>query len=120
VLGVARILVVDDEPDLRFILRRVFEREGHEVIEAGDGAAALRSIRHAPPDLIVTDMMMPVMDGVELIQRLRGEPSTAATPILAVSGDPQVAGAADAVIAKPYLWQDVAVAAAALLERDGR
>jgi CheY-like chemotaxis protein len=99
---VARILVVDDEPAQRFTLRRIFERAGHQVTDAGDGAAALRAVREWAPDLVVTDMMMPVMGGGELIRRLRSEPATAGIPILAASGDPQLAADADAVIAKPY------------------
>ena len=70
----SRILVVDDEPDERFLLRRMFEREGYEVLDACDGAAALAIVRESPPDLILTDMMMPVMDGAELIRRLRERP----------------------------------------------
>ncbi|HET6483408.1 MAG TPA: response regulator, partial [Actinoplanes sp.] len=61
---------MDDEPDLRYVLRRVFERAGHEVVDAGHGAAALEMVHRSPPDLVVTDMMMPVMGGVELIRRL--------------------------------------------------
>jgi CheY-like chemotaxis protein len=99
---VARILVVDDEPAQRFALRRIFERAGHEVTDAGDGAAALRAVRETPPDLVVTDMMMPVMGGSELIKRLRGKPATAGIPILAASGDLHHAIDADAVISKPY------------------
>jgi len=63
-----RILVVDDEPDLRFILRRIFERAGHEVADAGHGADALVCLRESLPDLVVTDIMMPVM------RRLRADP----------------------------------------------
>jgi CheY-like chemotaxis protein len=103
----ARILVVDDEPDLRFILRRCFERAGHEVVDAGHGAAALEVVRGRLPDLVVTDMMMPVMSGVELIERLRADPTTAAIPIVAVSGDPHLAGAADAILDKPVLATDI-------------
>ena len=55
----SRVLVVDDEPDMRFILRRIFERAGHEVTDAGDGVAALREAEQARPDLVITDMMMP-------------------------------------------------------------
>jgi DNA-binding response OmpR family regulator len=54
------------------------------------------------PDLVVTDMMMPVMGGDELIRRLRCEPATAGIPILAASGDTHLAAGADAVIPKPY------------------
>jgi CheY-like chemotaxis protein len=117
---VARILVVDDEPAQRFLLRRIFERAGHEVTDAGDGAAALRAVRESPPDLVVTDMMMPVMGGDELIRRLRCEPATAGIPILAVSGDPHLAVDADAVIPKPYKWEDLTKIADGLLrERRG-
>jgi CheY-like chemotaxis protein len=115
----ARILVVDDEPAQRFALRRIFERAGHVVTDAGDGAAALRAVRESPPDLVVTDMMMPVMGGGELIKRLRGEAATAAIPILAASGDPHLAVGADAVIAKPSKWEHLTKVADGLL-RDGR
>jgi CheY-like chemotaxis protein len=116
---VARILVVDDEPAQRFALRRIFERAGHEVIDAGDGAAALRAVRESPPDLVVTDMMMPVMGGNELIRRLSLEPATAGIPILAASGDPHLAVGADAVIPKPYKWEHLTKVAEGLL-REGR
>ena len=101
----SKILVVDDEPAQRFLLRRIFERAGHEVTDAGDGAAALQAVGESPPDLVVTDMMMPVMGGAELIRRLRCDPATAGIPILAASGDPHLADGADAVMAKPYAWQ---------------
>ncbi|MBG0566730.1 response regulator [Actinoplanes aureus] len=114
-----RILVVDDEPDLRFLLRRIFTRAGHEVTEAGDGVAALASIVQAPPDLVVTDIMMPVMDGVELIRELRADPATTAIPILAVSGDWQLAVDADVALAKPC-QRDELLAAAERLLREGR
>jgi CheY-like chemotaxis protein len=114
---VSRILVVDDEPDQRFLLRRIFERAGHEVTDAGDGAAALRMARESAPELVVTDMMMPVMDGAELIRCLRGEPATAHIPVLAASGDCHLAGAADAVVAKPYDWHHLLAVADALLKK---
>jgi CheY-like chemotaxis protein len=91
-----RILVVDDEPDQRFMLRRIFERAGHEVSDAADGAAALASVRDSPPDRVVTDLMMPVLDGAELIRHLRCEPATAGIPILAASADIHLAGALNA------------------------
>jgi CheY-like chemotaxis protein len=110
-----RIFVVDDEPDLRYIQRRIFERAGHEVTEAGHGATALEAVRVSPPDLVVTDMMMPVMGGADLIRQLRADPATARIPILAVTGDAHLAVDADAVLAKPYRPAELVAAANALL-----
>jgi CheY-like chemotaxis protein len=108
-----RILVVDDEAVQRLLLRRIFERAGHDVTEAIDGTAALA----APPDLVVTDITMPVMDGLELIRRLRDDPATAHIPILAVSGDTHGAGAADAVVPAPYDRHQLLAVVDALLEK---
>jgi CheY-like chemotaxis protein len=116
---VSRILVVDDEPDQRFLLRRILQRAGHEVSEANDGAAALRAVEESAPDLVVTDVMMPVMNGVELIRCLRRDPATAHIPILAASGDTHLAGAADAVVLKPYEWRHLLAVADSLL-KEGR
>jgi len=109
--------VVDDEPDLRYLLRRIFERAGHEVVDAGHGAAALECARASPPDLVVTDMMMPVMDGAELIRRLRADPATARIPILAATGDAHLAGGADAVLSKPWKARQLLAAATALMAK---
>jgi CheY-like chemotaxis protein len=98
----SRILVVDDEPDQRYLLRAILERAGHEVAEAIHGAAAIRSAHDSPPELVVTDMAMPVMGGAELIQQLHIDPITAGIPIVAATGDSHLAGAADIVLEKPY------------------
>jgi CheY-like chemotaxis protein len=111
----SKILVVDDEPAQRSLLRRILEQAGHEVSDAGDGAAALQAVRESPPDLVVTDMMMPVMGGAELIRRLRCDPVTAGIPVLAASGDSHLAAGADAVVAKPYSWRHLVEVADALL-----
>jgi CheY-like chemotaxis protein len=113
----ARILVVDDEPDERFLVARVLRRQGHEVVVAANGAAALEAVQEFPPDLVVTDIMMPVMDGVELIRQLRGDPVTAAIPLLAASGDTRLAGAADAILAKPYENRQLVEIVSSLLEK---
>jgi CheY-like chemotaxis protein len=113
--AVFRILVVDDEPDLRYIMRRTLERAGHEVADAHDGVAALQAVQRSMPDLMVTDMMMPVMGGAELICRLRADPVTAPIPILAATGDAHLAIGADAVLSKPYLPAQLLAAANLLL-----
>jgi CheY-like chemotaxis protein len=113
----ARILVVDDEPDERFLVRRALMGQGHDVTVAENGAAGLKAAREQLPDLVVTDVMMPVMDGVEFIRRLRGDPATAGIPILAASGDAHLAGAADAVLAKPYDNRHLVMLVNSLLEK---
>jgi CheY-like chemotaxis protein len=98
-----RVLIVDDESSVRFLLRRVFERAGYEVVEAHHGAAALARVADANPDLVVTDMMMPVMGGAELIAHLRADPETASIPIVVVSAELAFAShVADAVLTKPF------------------
>ncbi len=112
--------MVDDEADERFLVGRTLKKQGHEVAVAGDGAAGLEAARTCTPDLVVTDVMMPVMDGVEFIRRLRGDPATAGIPILAASGNTELAGAADAVLEKPYDNHQLIVIVSTLLEKGGK
>jgi CheY-like chemotaxis protein len=118
VMGVS-VLLVDDEPDLRFILRRCFDAAGYEVFEAEDGVAALLSVRQARPDVVVTDLMMPTMDGFELIRRLRADPMTAGILIIVVSSDWATAAGADAALAKPFEVKDVLALADNLINDGG-
>jgi len=67
----ARILIVDDEEDLRWVLKGLFRREGYEVREAGDGEEGFKAAMDWPPDLVITDIRMPKCDGLELLERLR-------------------------------------------------
>jgi len=82
---VARILVVDDDKAVRLLLRTLLERRGHSVVEAANGAEGLQYYRAAPADLVITDIQMPVMDGLQMIKELRGAFPTA--KIIAMSGD---------------------------------
>ena len=98
-----KILIVDDEPSNRYLLKRIFEREGYDVAEAHHGAGALRQVAETRPDLVVTDLMMPVMGGGELIRRLRSDPGTAAIPIVVLSSVRDIGSdLADAVLGKPF------------------
>jgi CheY-like chemotaxis protein len=77
------VLIADDEPMTRALLRRVLTRDcGCTVSEAADGLAALSSCGATPPDLIITDLRMPVMDGIALIEALRQVPALAAIPVV--------------------------------------
>ena len=93
---------------MRFLVRVTLERAGYEIVEAGHGAAALERVQESPPDLVVTDLMMPVMGGRELIQRLRADPETASIPILILSANSRlVLGEADAMLSKPFDLDDL-------------
>ncbi len=69
----ARILIVDDENEIRDMLRQMFEREGFEVVEASDGKEALKIFREEQTDLVITDIIMPEQEGLETIIKLKKE-----------------------------------------------
>jgi CheY-like chemotaxis protein len=101
--GVVKVLVVDDESNMRFVIRMILEGAGYEVVEAPHGAAALEQVNESRPALVVTDLMMPVMNGRELVERLRADPGTASIPIVVVSANSSFAStAADVVLGKPF------------------
>ncbi|WP_437550300.1 response regulator [Sorangium sp. So ce367] len=86
-----RILVVEDDLDIRSILTQLLMFEGYDVEEAADGAEALALLRRdAPPALILLDLMMPVMDGWQLRAELQRDPSLASIPVVIVSADVRV------------------------------
>jgi len=101
------ILIVDDEPDVLFLLRLTLETAGYQVVEASHGGEALAAIRATRPSLVVTDLMMPVMDGRELIRHVREEPETADLPIMLLSANPDHASGADLVMRKPFNPRDL-------------
>ena len=73
----ANIFIVEDDPASRDYLRTVLTHFGHTVIEAADGAEALSKISHLNPDLVISDILMPTMDGYEFVHRLRQSPALA-------------------------------------------
>lgn len=80
-----RILVVDDDPQSRQLLRGILKENGHHVTEAVDGEDALAAIRREPPDVILLDVMMPRLDGFEVCRRVKGDPCTALIHILMIT-----------------------------------
>ncbi len=81
----ARVLVADDNTDMREYLTNLLKNSGYHVGEVVDGRAALEAIRAEIPDLVISDVMMPGMDGLQLVAALRAEPRTAAIPVLLLS-----------------------------------
>jgi CheY-like chemotaxis protein len=78
-----RVLICDDEPDVRLLFRTAFEAEGVHVEEAGDGREAVEVVSEDPPDLVVLDLFMPEVDGLEALPKLRS--TLPDVPILVVS-----------------------------------
>ena len=80
----AKILVIDDEPDIRSIMCRVLETAGHEVVAFGNGSGAIDHVKREPADLLITDIFMPDVEGLETIREIRRlRPDM---PIIAISG----------------------------------
>ena len=88
-----KILIADDEAQIREILRIYFEKENFEVVEAEDGAAAILKVQSEKPDILLLDIMMPVLDGIEVCKQVR---KMTDLPIIMVSakdeGDARIAG----------------------------
>jgi len=104
-----RILVVEDQEDLRGVLRTLLTGSGYEMLEAVDGETGVARAKSDRPDLILMDIQMPVLDGYEATRRIKADPDLAATPVIAVSsyamkGDEEKARAAgcDHYVTKPF------------------
>lgn len=85
-----RVLVVDDNENNREIVSRLLEREGYEVSTAENGALALERIKSQPPDLVLLDVMMPVMDGIEACKRMKDDPDSRLIPVVIMTALGQV------------------------------
>ncbi len=83
----AQILIADDQPDTRYVLERLLRKEGHSIVSAPDGRTALAHAREQQPDLIVLDVMMPDMNGFEVIEHLRANPDTRTTPVMVLTAN---------------------------------
>jgi two-component system, OmpR family, alkaline phosphatase synthesis response regulator PhoP len=119
-----KILVVDDEADIRELVRLNLAREGYEVLECESGEQAL-SLAHAQtPDLVVLDLMLPGMDGLEVCRKLKTDPKTAPTPIVILTAKGEetdvVAGlevGADDYVVKPFSGKVLAARVRRLLRK---
>ena len=119
-----RILLVEDERDIRELVRYSLEQEGLIVDEAADADTALERIGRRAPDLMVLDVMLPGMSGLELCRRMRAQPATAAMPILMLTAKgaevDRVLGlemGADDYVVKPFSPREVLARIRALLRR---
>ena len=119
-----KLLVVDDEPSVRKLLKRFFEARGYEVAIADNGVMGWTATRDEAPDLVVSDVAMPEMDGYELVRTIRRNPATAAIPVILLSAHAEanelVAGyesGADDYVTKPVDMEVLGLKIDALLRR---
>jgi DNA-binding response OmpR family regulator len=106
---VGTVLVVDDDPVIQRLLRVNFEMEGYDVIVASDGLDGLERARAERPDIVVLDIMMPKMSGLDVAKALKADPDTASIPVLLLSAKAQEAdlragdaSGADGYLTKPF------------------
>ena len=118
----AKILVVDDEAIARANLARVLAHDGHETAQAGSGSIALEMLQHGEYDLVLTDLIMPDMGGLELLERVRAR--FPGTEVIVVTGYPMVETAVEAMrkgayhyLAKPYQLDEARLLVARALEK---
>ena len=110
----SRVLVVDDEPDVLLLCRLNLEQRGHEVLEAADGKIALELARECEPDIVILDLMLPGIDGYEVLEALRAAPETAGVRVLVLTAKSLRADrershdlGASAFLTKPFLPDDL-------------
>ncbi len=118
----ALILLADDDEILQELVRFRLERDGHEVLQAGDGETALQLARDNHPDLVILDAMMPVQGGVETLRLMRDSEETADIPVMMLTsrkGEDDVVGAlklgANEYVTKPFRPQELAARVETLL-----
>jgi DNA-binding response OmpR family regulator len=117
-----RILVVDDEPDLLELVKHQLGKEHYEVTTAQDGEVALAQARRQPPDLVVLDLMLPGIDGLEVCRRLKADPRTMHVPIIMLTAKGEesdavigLAQGADDYVRKPFGAKELCARIAARL-----
>src|SRR4051794_31859679 len=123
--GPVRVMVVDDEPTLAELIAMALRYEGWEVRSAGDGQSAVRTARDFRPDAVVLDMMLPDIDGLEVLRRLRGE--TPDVPVLFLTAKDSVedritglTAGGDDYVTKPFSLEEVVARLRGLMRRTGR
>jgi putative two-component system response regulator len=112
----SRVLVVDDTESVRSLFRKLLSSDGHDVVAAADGAAALEAVQQHRPDVILLDVDMPTMDGLEVCRRLKADPGTRLTPVVMVTGQTDltdrlrgIEAGADEFLSKPVHPQELRV-----------
>ncbi|MFC9502836.1 response regulator transcription factor [Streptomyces sp. NPDC057002] len=120
-MSTQRVLVVDDEPKIRMTVRGYLEADGFNVVEAGDGPTALRAVTRDRPDLVVLDVMLPGLDGFQVLRRIR---ETSRIPVILLTArDEEVdrligfTTGSDDYVTKPFSPRELALRVQAILRR---
>jgi two-component system, OmpR family, alkaline phosphatase synthesis response regulator PhoP len=124
-MGKSKVLIVEDEPDIAGLMKHALERGGElEVEMVSTGAAALKSVMEEPPSLVLLDLNLPFIDGLEVCRLLRGRPSSAAIPIIMVTARTGEADrvnglelGADDYVTKPFSLRELVARVRAVLRR---
>ena len=119
-----KILIVEDEANIRQLVRYNLEKEGFQVMEAADGLQGLRTAQKEKPDLVLLDLMLPGMDGLEVCRTLKGAPATSALPIIMLTAKAEevdkIIGlelGADDYMTKPFSPRELTARIKAVLRR---
>ncbi|MBU1076673.1 MAG: response regulator [Spirochaetes bacterium] len=109
-----KIIIVDDDPVITGRVGKMFEREGYKVLTASDGAEGLKLIESEMPDLVIMDLVMPVMNGVNAIKKLKSDKNLRLIPVIVLSGIRDLSTIVQlrklgimAYIGKPHQWDDL-------------
>ena len=117
--GWSRVLVIDDDPDVGFLVQLILQHQGYEVVLTDDGLRGLAAAQKQRPDAIVLDLMMPVMDGYEVLENLRADPRTNDVPVVVLTAVAQKEAAervqragSSACLTKPFVPEELSAALA--------
>lgn len=118
----ARILIADDDSDLRLLISLKLESAGHQVVSVEDGSTAAANCRSMRPDLVVLDLMMPGMSGLEVCRFIRADPELVTTPVILLTARAQaadieagMAAGVDEYLTKPFSPRELAARVGTLL-----
>ena len=119
----ASVLVVDDDPDIRELVRELLERAGYQVAAAADGREGLRALYASPPDLVLLDVNMPLLDGWQVLERIRDLTDVPVIMLTARAAELEkvrgLKGGADDYVTKPFGRQELLARVEAQLRRSG-
>ncbi|HVS13532.1 MAG TPA: response regulator [Thermoanaerobaculia bacterium] len=123
-MGREKIVVIEDEPDILEVLSFNLKREGYEVVSATTGGAGLETVARESPDLVLLDLLLPGVDGLDVCRRLRSEPATARIPVIMVTAKGEESDVvlglgvgADDYIQKPFSPRELVARVKAVLRR---